>query len=151
MHEREKRRSNLLTSCILAIPALQWLIERNGSQVNMTQVYQVNRIAGRYSPTPLDSQSLKLTTIYTLILLNFKSARDREGTHICTKIGISMNAVLWLALLAKSIFSFVFRCQFTPLLTKRLWDPPLLFTPIPSKSSFRLTGHLDNRLFVYGS
>ena len=26
------------------------LIERNGSQVNMTQVYQVNRIAGRYSP-----------------------------------------------------------------------------------------------------
>ena len=50
VHEREKRRSNLLTSCILAIPALQWLIERNGSQVNMTQVYQVNRIAGRYSP-----------------------------------------------------------------------------------------------------
>ena len=53
VHEREKRRSNLLTSCILAIPALQWLIERNGSQVNTAQVYQVNRIAGRscrYSP-----------------------------------------------------------------------------------------------------
>ena len=60
-------------------------------------------------------------------------------------------AVLWLALLAKCIFSFVFRCQFTPLLIKRLWDPPLLFTPIPSKLSFRLTSYLGNRLFVYGT
>ena len=81
-----------------------------------------------------DSQSQKLTTIYTLIL--------KERTNNWD--------ILWLALLAKCIylFSFVIRCQFTPLLTKKLWDPPLLFTPIPSKSSYWLTSYLDNRLFT---
>ena len=67
----------------------------------------------------------------------------------CSRWNVQIWNILWLALLAKYIFSIVFRCQFTPLLTKRLWDPPLLFTPIPSKSSFRLTSYLDNRLSVW--